>query len=197
MLTEIEKDEYAIEHKRLVYYVANRFLTSGISLDELQSVAFLGYAKAIDRFDKDRGVKFSTYAINVMNNEILFFLRNEKKHIVNGVSMNYALSKDEFGKDLLIEDTLEPQYDGEKSLEEQVVLGQYADVLHAIINDLPEKERYILTYRFGLDRGIIKTQREIAEIIEMSQANVSKIEKNIIDKIRKIMKSQYHIHENV
>lgn len=196
-LTEAEKEQMAEENVKLVYYVVNSYLSTNISQDELQSVAFLGYAKALDRFENDRGVKFSTYAINVMKNEILFFLRHETKHRRNGISMNFALSKDEFGRDLLIEDTIDPQEDDEKSLEDMAVLNEYGKILHEIIAELPDKERYILTYRFGLAGGVIKTQREIAEVIDMSQANVSKIEKNIIDKMRKIMKSEYHIHENV
>lgn len=194
-LTAEQQDKMAEENMSLVYYVVNMFSNTKVSPDELASVAFVGYAKALKAFDTDRNVKFSTYAINVMKNEILFFLRKEQVRIRTGVSMNMALATDKNGNELSVEDTIDTdEWENGRSLEEEVIFSEYADILSEIIETLPPKEQYIITYRYGLDNGIVKTQREIAEIIKMSQANVSKIEKNILDKMRKVMKSDYHVH---
>lgn len=196
LLTTEEKEIMAEENVLLVYYVVKMFQTSGVPYDELVSIAMVGYAKALNAFDTERNVKFSTYAINCIKNEILFFLRKEKNHMKNSVSMNAILSTDKNGNNLSIEDTVSNLDLNQNSLEQDILIGDDVNFLRMSLDSLTEKEKYIITYRYGLDRGIIKTQREIANTIGMSQANVSKIEKNILDKLRKTMKEKYHIVDN-
>lgn len=197
LLTTEEKEIIAEENLSLVFYVVKMFQNSGVSYDELVSIAMVGYAKALNAFDTERNVKFSTYAINCIKNEILFFLRKEKNHVKNNVSMNFILSTDKNGNNLSLEETVSNIDQNEKSLEENVVLTNDIEILMEALEELTDKERYIITYRYGLDNGVVKTQREIANVIGMSQANVSKIEKNILDKIRKILKDKYQIVDHL
>lgn len=197
LLTNEEKEITAEQNYSLVFYVVKMFQNSGVSYDELVSIAMVGYAKALNAFDNERNVKFSTYAINCIKNEILFFLRKERTHVKNNVSMNLILSTDKNGNALSLEETVSKNdTDDSKSLEQDVLLSSDIAMLYKSLGDLTDKERFIITYRYGLDRGIIKTQREIADSIGMSQANVSKIEKNILDKIKKILKDKHHVVDN-
>lgn len=194
LLTEEEREKMAEENVSLVYYVVKSFLSSGIPYDELVSIGMVGYSKALFAYDSERNVKFSTYAINCIKNEILFFLRKEKNHMRNNISFNYVLATDKNGNNLSLEETLsETKDDDVRSLEENVVFDDSVEGLKEAIKFLTPKEQYIITYRYGLDRGIIKTQKEIADTIGMSQANVSKIEKNILQKVKKILKEKFHI----
>lgn len=193
LLNEQQKDDMARDNYSLVYYVVNMFKNTNIDTDELVSIATVGYAKALNSYDTERDVKFSTYAINCIRNEILFFLRKEKNHLQKNVSMNLILSTDKNGNELSIGDTISNSENEEESVEKQVVLLNDIEKLKEAMSDLTENERYIVTYRFGLDRGIIKTQREIAEIIGMSQANISKIEKNVLVKVKKILTQKYNV----
>lgn len=180
--TEEEAEEVARENVKLVYYVANYFQTTGISVDELSSVGFLGYAKAIKTYDKNRNVKFSTYAINVIKNEIFYFLRREKKHRTNNTSLNKILSTDQNGSPFELSDILED--DKFTPLDEEAVISDRLSILLEIIDRLPENERYIILNRFELTGNVKKTQKTIAEEINMSQANVSKLQKNAIKKLK-------------
>lgn len=196
LLTTQEKETMAEENYSLVFYVVKMFQSSGVSYDELVSIAMVGYAKALNAFDTERNVKFSTYAINCIKNEILFFLRKERNHMKNSFSMNTVLSTDKNGNSLSMEETVSNLDNDEKSLEQDVLLNDEIGILQKSLAFLSDKEKFIITYRYGLDRGIIKTQREIADTIGMSQANVSKIEKNILEKIKKILKDKYHVLDN-
>lgn len=188
-LTPQERTNFAGENKALVYYVANMFISSGVTYDELVSIATLGFAKALNGFDMENGAKFSTYAIRCMRNEILYFLRKERKHQMN-VSLNKVLSTDKNGNDLSLEQTLESDQD---SIEDMTVNDERYTYLWKALEELSENERYVAIYRYGLDRGIIKTQTEIAEEIKMSQANVSKIENAIKDKLKVILVKKFKV----
>ncbi|PLS19773.1 sporulation protein [Bacillus sp. M6-12] len=173
------------------------FQNSGIAYDELSSIAMVGYAKALNAYDTERNVKFSTYAINCIRNEILFFLRKEKGHMKNNISMNTILSMDKNGNNLSLEETVSNLDSDKASLEQDVMVADDVKFLNFALEHLTPKERYIVTYRYGLDRGIMKTQKEIANHIGMSQANVSKMEKNILEKVKKILKEKYNMEDTI
>lgn len=194
LLTQEEKERIAEENYSLVFYVVKMFQNSGVSYDELVSIAMVGYAKALNAFDKDRNVKFSTYAINCIRNEILFFLRKEKSHMRNNVSMGTILSMDKNGNNLYLEEVISSD-EKENKLEENIILNEDISLLREAIGHLTPKEAYIITYRYGLDRGIIKTQKEIASTIGMSQANVSKLEKSILEKIKHMLQKKSHVFD--
>lgn len=179
--TDEEADQVAVENEKLVYYVANRFRSTGISVEELSSVGFLGYAKAIKTFDKNRNVKFSTYAINVIKNEICYFLRKESKHMRKNVSLNTILSTDQNGNPFELSDIIDNE--DAAPLDEDIMVNDRRDMLFEVIQRLSPKEQYIIMNRFELAGNEKKTQKQISEEINMSQANVSKLQKNAIRKL--------------
>lgn len=192
-LTKEEKDRLTEENFGLVGYVAKKFMNTKIPYDELFSQASVGFVKALNNFDKNKKikgepVKFSTYAISCMTNDILYFYRKERKFSQNNISINTILSEDKNGNGFNLEQILySNQLEGDNSLEDSVLMKEDKDILIGLLDELSEKEKYIITYRFGLDRGIKKTQKEIAEKVGMSQANISKLEKSIIKKCKKLL----------
>lgn len=178
------ENKMAMENLPLVGYVASKqFNNCGLSFDELVSIGYVGYAKALKKFDTKQNTKFATFAIHCIKNEILFNLRKEKKHFINDISFNFILSQDKNGNNLELEETIAKEDDGKKALEELVVENDNKEILMKCIKELTEKEQYILIHRYGLNNCSRLTQREIAEQIGMSQANISKIEKNLLKKL--------------
>lgn len=193
LLTPEEKEIMAEENYSLIYFAANMFKNTGIHVDELAGVASVGFTKALNAFDKSRNIRFSTYSVNCMKNEILFYLRKEKKHTQNTVSMNYILASDNQGNELSMEDIVSSETKNVPTIQETVELDEDVQFMYQSLKYLNENERYIAIYRFGLFDEAQKTQREIAEEIGMSQANVSKIEKNIMKKLKKIMEKKFNV----
>lgn len=199
VLTDEDKNRLAEENMSLVQYVVKRFINTGIDYDELFSVALMGYVKAINSYNPTRvtkqgkPIKFSTFAYRCIENEIFYFIRNDKKVREKTVSLQTTLSTDKNGNTLDLDSTLSTESQGELSLEEEIAKKEVIGVLLEIINnELTDKERLIITHRFGISAEN-KTQNELAQMVNMSQANISKLEKNIMDKIKKIMISKYKI----
>ena len=199
VLTDEDKNRLAEENMSLVQYVVKRFINTGIDYDELFSVALMGYVKAINSYNPTRvtkqgkPIKFSTFAYRCIENEIFYFIRNDKKVREKTVSLQTTLSTDKNGNTLDLDSTLSTESQGELSLEEDIAKKEVIGVLLEIINnELTDKERLIITHRFGISAEN-KTQNELAQMVNMSQANISKLEKNIMDKIKKIMISKYKI----
>lgn len=189
-LSAEEKEKIAEENIALIHYVLKSIHTQNIPYEELVDAGYMGYAKALDSYDKGRNVKFSTYAINCIRNEIFFFLRKEQKHLSKTISMNTILSTDNNGNTLELIDTIDAE-DEAKSLEHVIENSANRRILLDALEYLKPEEKYILIYRFGLNKGEIKTQKEIAETIHMSQANVSKIQKNCLHKLRLILRKEF------
>ena len=199
VLTDEDKNRLAEENMSFVQYVVKRFINTGIDYDELFSVALMGYVKAINSYNPTRvtkqgkPIKFSTFAYRCIENEIFYFIRNDKKVREKTVSLQTTLSTDKNGNTLDLDSTLSTESQGELSLEEEIAKKEVIGVLLEIINnELTDKERLIITHRFGISAEN-KTQNELAQMVNMSQANISKLEKNIMDKIKKIMISKYKI----
>lgn len=188
VLTAEEKDIYSKENMPLVHFVIKKLNAVNVGYDELFSVGIMGYAKALDNYDKSRGIKFSTYAITCIQNELYFFLRKENNIMKKTTSLNQILSTDKNGNSLELEETLSVANMNQKSLEDIILDGENKRILNKIVKYLKPEEQYIITYRFGLDNGIIKTQKEIADAINMSQANVSKIQKNCLSKLKILLR---------
>lgn len=167
-----------------IYYVANKFATYSATLEDLIEAGQMGYAKAIYSYDPSRGTKFSTFAINCIQNEVKFHLRKVRKYYDNDISINAIRHQDKNGNDLTLEDTLAD----DDSTPEEVAR---AEAINIAIKDtlklLTPRERHVLIYRFGLLGEKEKTQNEIAELLNMSQANISKIEKNCLEKMKELL----------
>lgn len=185
-----EKEKMFAENYKLIYHVANRYvIKGGIEQDELYHSGLLGMVKALNTYDKNLGeAKFSTYAIRCISNEVLYFMRRERKHREDHEG-NYlhhledSLKTDENGKPFEKGDTI--QDDSLPNPEENILNEQLHDAIMELLErTLSENEQYILVKRYGLDGSVKEmTQKEIAEVLDMSQANVSKLQKNAEDKL--------------
>lgn len=187
LLSVEEKNKLAEDNINVVYHVAKGFSNTGIDSEELVSIGLLGYAKALESYRKNRNTKFSTYAINCIKNEILYILKKEKKHRVHNISLNKVLSTDKNGNDLQLEEILLNMSDPEQGgLEVKLLeVEKNKRIKDVIENQLSDRERYVICHRYELFNAVLKTQSQIAKEMDMSQANISKIEKNVLKKLSK------------
>lgn len=173
----------ASENYKLIYYVINKIRTN-VEFEELESVALVGYAKALNAFDNDKGVKFSTYAIRCMHNEICCFLSKENKKTSNETSLFKSYVSDDDKSDAYISEIL-----GDSSTEIEDLYIEQEDLKEAVefISKLSKRDQFIILHRFGILGKEKKTQSEIADTLKTTQANISKIEKRILKDLRKKM----------
>lgn len=181
-LTDEEKAIISEENTKLIHYVIKKLNVTNVPYEELYSIGNLGFAKALDSFDKDRNIKFSTYCIQCIKNEIVYNIRKENRFQKNNISMNTVLKVNKNGSVLEFEEIISDE-DTDKSLENNILKIECQDAIVRAFKHLKDEEKYIIIYRYGFDKGIIKTQKEIAKAVNMSQANVSKIEKTALKKL--------------
>ena len=171
-----------IEHNlRLVVYIARKFDNTGVDLDDLISVGTIGLIKAVNTFNAEKKIKLATYASRCIENEILMHLRKVVR-FRGEVSLDEPLNVDYEGNELLLSDVLGTDNDCvftciESSVDEQL--------LKTALKILPERERKIMSLRFGLDGGNEMTQKEVADMLGISQSYISRLEKKIVKKLRK------------
>lgn len=167
---------------RLVVYIAKKFENTGIDFEDLISIGTIGLMKAINTFKTDKNIKLATYASRCIENEILMQLRRNSK-IKNEVSIDEPLNKDGDGNELLLSDVLGTEGDiTSKRLEDAVDM----ELLKIAISKLNDREKYIMNLRFGID-GIQKekTQKEVADMLGISQSYISRLEKKIMNKMKR------------
>ena len=176
-----------IEHNlRLVVYIARKFDNTGINVEDLISIVTIGLIKAINTFKMDKNIKLATYASRCIENEILMYLRRTTKTKTE-VSIDEPLNVDWEGNELLLSDILGTDVDViYRDIEDEVD----RQLLNTAISKLNRRERDIIELRFGLkNNGIEKTQKEVADMMGISQSYISRLEKKIISRLRKeIMK---------
>lgn len=181
-----EKGEYAkknlIEHNlRLVVYIARKFENTGSEEDDLVSIGTIGLIKAINSYKADKNIKLATYASRCIENEILMHLRRTVK-LKNEISLDEPLNTDFDGNELAISDIIGTDsdcVDGEmESSVEKELLGK-------ALSRLSERERKIMSMRFGLGGGKEMTQKEVADGLGISQSYISRLEKKIIARLKK------------
>ena len=176
-----------IEHNlRLVVYIARKFYNTGINVEDLISIGTIGLIKAINTFKMDKNIKLATYASRCIENEILMYLRRTTKTKTE-VSIDEPLNVDWEGNELLLSDILGTDVDViYRDIEDEVD----RQLLNTAISKLNRRERDIIELRFGLkNNGIEKTQKEVADMMGISQSYISRLEKKIISRLRKeIMK---------
>ncbi len=173
-----------IEHNlRLVAYIARKYEHSGNDLDDLISIGSIGLIKAVNSFDPDKKIKLATYASRCIENEILMQLRKSVKRKCE-VSIDEPLNVDYDGNELLISDVLGTDPDiVSKNLESEVE----RELLRNAIDNLSGREKNIMTLRFGLAGEDEKTQKEVADLLGISQSYISRLEKKIIFRLKKEM----------
>ncbi len=166
---------------RLVVYIARKFENTGINIEDLISIGTIGLIKAVKTFDPHKKIKLATYASRCIENEILMFLRRNNK-MRSEVSFDEPLNTDWDGNELLLSDTLGTDHDTiYRDIEDQVD----RKILHMALNHLSDRERKIMELRFGLDGGEEKTQKDVADLLGISQSYISRLEKRIIKRLRK------------
>ena len=182
-LTPEEKDILATKNIPLIHSIVKKFANTGIEYSELLSAGLVGYAKALQTYLKGKKVKFSTYAYRCIKNEILYFLRREKRHKDNDVSLFKPMSTDKNGNVMTVDSTISTEDMGARSVEDEIEVNETVKIMLEVIDTyLTPTEALIIKARYGVGGIKSKTQKEIADEIGMSQANVSKLEKNISER---------------
>src|ERR1700730_5254838 len=166
---------------RLVVYIARKFENTGINIEDLVSIGTIGLIKAVNTFDPEKKIKLATYASRCIENEILMFLRRNSK-VKTEVSFDEPLNIDWDGNELFLSDVLGTENDTiYRNIEEQVD----RKLLHKALDKLNDRERKIMELRFGLQDGEEKTQKDVADLLGISQSYISRLEKRIIKRLRK------------
>ena len=171
-----------IEHNlRLVVYIARKFENTSVGIEDLISIGTIGLIKAVGTFCPDRGIKLATYASRCIENEILMFIRKSGNRRCE-LSLDEPLSVDWDGNELLLSDVLGTDGDivmrpMEEDAEQQL--------LREALARLPERERRIVSLRFGLGGRPEKTQKEVADLLGISQSYISRLEKRIMQRLRR------------
>lgn len=184
--TEQDKDAKAllIEHNlRLVVYIAKKFDNTGVGVEDLISIGTIGLIKAINTFNHVKKIKLATYASRCIENEILMYLRRNSKTKLE-VSIDEPLNVDWDGNELLLSDILGTDEDViSRRLEDEVEIT----LLGKAINKLTPREQTIIRLRFGLNsaEGKEKTQKEVADLLGISQSYISRLEKRIMKRLKK------------
>jgi RNA polymerase sporulation-specific sigma factor len=164
-----------------VVYIAKKFENTGINIEDLNSIGTIGLIKAINTFRPEKNIKLATYASRCIENEILMYLRkNASKK--NEMSIDEPLNIDWDGNELLLSDVLCGDEDETmQELEEEVD----RNLLGAALDKLGEREKLIISMRFGLNGEEERTQKEVADILGISQSYISRLEKRIIFRLKK------------
>lgn len=171
---------------RLVVYIARKFDNTGVEVEDLISVGTIGLIKAVNSFDVSKKIKLATYASRCIENEILMYLRRIVR-LRGEISIDEPLNVDWEGNELLLSDILGTESDlVYKNIETSVE----NDLLWKAINKLNDREQTIMQLRFGLAGKTEKTQKEVADMLGISQSYISRLEKKIIFRLKKEMSKQ-------
>ncbi len=182
---DVEARNVLIEHNlRLVVFLAKKYENTGFDIEDLVSIGSIGLIKGINTYKIDKNIKLATYASRCIANEILMFLRKNKKKKVE-ISLEETLNYDAEGNELRLEDILGTDED---VVPKEFENGLDKELLKKEIAVLDEREKEILTLRYGLNNTKEYTQKEVAEMLGISQSYISRIEKKIIKRLQSIMK---------
>lgn len=171
---------------RLVVYIAKKFENTGVGLEDLISIGTIGLMKGVNTFKVDKKIKLATYASRCIENEILMHLRRSNK-IKSEISIDEPLNQDCDGNELLLSDVLGTDGDvTSRRIEEEID----KKLLRDSIEKLNKREKCIMELRFGFTTGDEKTQKEVADMLGISQSYISRLEKKIIGKMKKEISSK-------
>jgi len=182
---DIEARNILIEHNlRLVVFLAKKYENTGFDIEDLVSIGSIGLIKGINTYKIDKNIKLATYASRCIANEILMFLRENKRKKVE-MSLEETLNYDAEGNELRLEDILGTDIDVVPKELENII---DKEILKKEIDILDEREKEIMTLRYGLNNTMEYTQKEVAEMLGISQSYISRIEKKIVKKLQNVMK---------
>ena len=175
------RSELIERNLRLVVYISKKFENTGINIEDLISIGTIGLIKAINTFNPDKNIKLATYASRCIENEILMYLRKNNARKTE-ISIDEPLNVDWDGNELLLSDILGTDSDIiHQNIENQVD----KELLFIAMQTLTERERNIMELRFGMNRKSSKTQKEVADLLGISQSYISRLEKKIISRLKK------------
>jgi RNA polymerase sporulation-specific sigma factor len=179
---DLEARNKLVEHNlRLVVFIAKRFENTGVNLEDLISIGTIGLMKAVSTYRLDKKIKMATYASRCIENEILMYIRKTSREKTE-VSLDEPINMDGDGNELLLGDILGTEEDVvSKPLEEDVDLC----VLRQSLRELPQRERELINMRYGLEGRKELTQKEAAQEMGISQSYISRLEKRIIQRLKK------------
>lgn len=177
---ESVKEKLIVHNLRLVVYIAKKFETNSTSVEDLISIGTIGLIKAVNTFSPEKNIKLATYASRCIENEILMFLRKTSQ-LKNEISIDEPLNTDWDGNELLLCDVLGSEADTVNAdIEKEVEIHQ----LLVAVSKLNERESKIMELRFGLNGKKEHTQKEVADMLGISQSYISRLEKRIILKLK-------------
>lgn len=177
---ERAREMLIVHNLRLVVYIAKKFESTGIGIEDLVSIGTIGLIKAVNTFCPEKNIKLATYASRCIENEILMCLRKTSQ-TRNEISIDEPLNTDWDGNELLLSDILGTDSDSvNKNIEQEAE----REMLKQCVENLPPRERSIMQMRFGLVSGVELTQKEVADIIGISQSYISRLEKKIIERLK-------------
>ncbi|AEY66629.1 RNA polymerase sporulation sigma factor SigE [Clostridium sp. BNL1100] len=187
LLNKLEQSDYGVKsilierNLRLVVYIARKFENTGVGVEDLISIGTIGLIKAINTFNPSKNIKLATYASRCIENEILMYLRRNNR-VKAEISIDEPLNIDWDGNELLLSDILGTDNDMiHRSIEDEVD----KELLAAAMKKLSVREKKIMELRFGLSNGVEKTQKEVADMLGISQSYISRLEKRIISRLKK------------
>ena len=175
------KDKLIEHNLRLVVYIAKKFENTGIDAEDLVSQGTIGLIKAVNNYSADKNIKLATFASRCIENEVLMYLRKMSK-VRSEVSFEEPLNTDSDGNTLLLGDTLGTEPD---DVYVALDTSEEKKRLLFVLNDLSERDRRIVVARFGLFGAEEKTQKEIADMMGISQSYISRLEKKVLGKLKK------------
>ncbi len=170
---------------RLVVYIAKKFENTGINIEDLVSIGTIGLIKAVNTFCPEKNIKLATYASRCIENEILMFLRKTSGRY-SEISIDEPINTDRDGNELLLSDIL--TFDGD-SIGYGIEYEDEKKLLHKLVDSLNERERQIIGMRFGMYGCKEHTQKEVADILGISQSYISRLEKRIIENLKNQMEA--------
>lgn len=187
LIDRLGKRDYGVKkilierNLRLVVYIARKFENTGVGVEDLVSIGTIGLIKAINTFNPSKKIKLATYASRCIENEILMYLRRNSR-VKSEISIDEPLNTDWDGNELLLSDILGTDNDIiHRSIEDEIE----KELLNSAIKKLSAREKKIMELRFGLKNGVEKTQKEVADMLGISQSYISRLEKRIISRLRK------------
>ncbi len=180
------REKLIVHNLRLVVYIAKKFESSGVSIDDLISIGTIGLIKAVNTFSPEKNIKLATYASRCIENEILMYLRkiSSQKMVI---SLDEPLNTDWDGNELMLADVLGSEGD---EISREIEDDDEKRILLQVVDGLPKREKEIIEMRFGLGDKEELTQKEVADIMGISQSYISRLEKRIIKKIGNRLKLQ-------
>lgn len=187
ILCEIEQKNYehrellVVHNLRLVVYIARKFENTGIGIEDLVSIGTIGLIKAVNTFCPSKKIKLATYASRCIENEILMYLRKTSNR-KNEMSIDEPLNVDWDGNELLLSDVLGGDSD---SVNRNIEMRDERKQLLRLVDNLSEREKQIMIMRFGLFGSKEYTQKQVADMLGISQSYISRLEKRIVEKLKK------------